>query len=156
MLLVITTVPTVKDIFNNDYHFHAGSIRSLAFCIRLDIWMGVGFVYCHSRASWTPNENSKCILYETWAHSFKAADVHRRLPSAETISKWFMFNYSSWVLHGTFHQVVIRVSTCQMRNKPQNYLSKLLLFVLAPVFACFKKKTTPDCLGCGKTIKYNT
>lgn len=63
-----------------------------------------GFVYCHSRSTWTLNEDPRSNLCETRAHSSWAADTCRHSPLVETLSEWLMFKYSSWtrVPHTTF------------------------------------------------------
>lgn len=150
MLLVITTVPTVKDIFNNDYHFHAGSIRSLAFCIRLDIWMFT--VIQEPLEHLMKIQNASCMKHgHIHLRLLICTDVclvRRQYPSDSCLTipvEFFTALFIKWLSESLpvkweiSHKVI--------------FLNSYILFVLAPVFACFKKKTTPDCLGCGKMYK---
>lgn len=45
-----------------------------------------GFVYCHSRSTWAPNEDPRSNLCETWAHTSRAADTRQHSPLVETLS----------------------------------------------------------------------
>lgn len=127
-----------KDISNYGRCFNAESIRSLK-CVHL-AWHLNG-----SKVLFTviqdPLEHlmkiqgAICVKHE---HIRLAADMHRHSPLAETLSKRFVFKYSSWtrVLRSTFIKWIPKASPVRytVRNRPQECLSSHLS---STVFACY-------------------